>query len=116
MTKSRTNRELMENGQAPFVYVKTNEGERILSQIELHHVTSQETSKGSGYFNGEDRDGSIMELPSYIHKTYNGILHIGRERSFRVDDVTGGKSYESAKYTKFRNKYWKERLKQLENK
>lgn len=114
MTESKTNRELMQNGQAPFVYVTTNSGEKILSQIELHHSTQEETQKGSVYFTGEERDGSIIEIPSYIHKTHKGILHIGVEGSFRVDDMTGKKSFEAAKYDKFRKKYWKDRLRQLE--
>lgn len=112
--QATTNRELMKNGQAPFVYVTAENGDKILSQIELHHATQVETQKGSAYFNEEERDGAIIEIPSYIHKTHNRILHIGVEGSFRVDDTTGGKSFESAKFDNFRKKYWKERLKQLE--
>lgn len=112
--ESKTNRELMKNGQAPFVHVTTQSGEKILTQIELHHSTQVETQKGSIYFNGEERDGAIIEVPSHIHKTYKGILHISEEGSFRVDVVTGGKSFESAKYDNFRKKYWRKRVKQLE--
>ena len=114
MKKSKTNRELMKNGQAPFVYVTTPDGKRILTQIELHHSTQVETQKGSGYFNGEERDGSIIEVPSSVHKTYHKVLHINKKGSFRVDDKTGGKSLDGEKYEKFRKKYWKDRLKQLE--
>ena len=110
----KTNRELMKNGQAPFVYVTAADGKKVLTQIELHHATQEETKKGAVYFTGEERDGGIIEVPSYIHKTYNGILHIGVESSFRKDVVTGKKSFESAKYDNFRKKYWKDRLKQLE--
>jgi len=114
VTKDTTNRELMKKGQAPFVLVKTKDGKWILSQVELHHTTSQETYSGAEHFTGKEQDGTLMEVPSYIHKTNHGVLHINQgEGSFRTDDKTGGKSFDAHKYDRFRRKYWKERLKQL---
>lgn len=114
--KSRiTNRELMKKGSAPFVYVKDEAGNRILVQIELHHITSQETSKGSVYFTGRERDGSIAEVPSSIHKKQKKVIHVSlKDGSFRVDDLLGGKSFDANKFEKFRKIYWKKRLEKIE--
>ena len=114
MKKNTTNRELMKAGKAPFVYVTTVDGKQVLIQLELHHATQQETIKGNKYFNGEERDGSIIEIPSITHKTYHKVLHFYRDVSFRVDKRTGGKSFDNMKYIKFRRNYWKDRLKRLE--
>lgn len=114
VAKDTTNRELMKRGRAPFVLIQTSDGQWILSQIELHHITSQETYSGAEHFTGKEQDGTLMEVPSYIHKTHHGTLHINqREGSFRKDDATGGKSFDAHKYNRLRRKYWKDRLGQL---
>lgn len=105
-----TNRELMEQGRAPFVKIK---GGRGYSPVELHHTSMLETQRGYSFFNQEDRDGPICELPKYIHrgKGKSRVIHI-KGRSFRVA-ISGGESYDSAKYKAFKKKYWKERIKEI---
>ena len=104
VSRDITNLELMKAGKAPFVR-NADSGE--LEPIELHHMSGQETMHGYEYFNGEKRDGTILEIPMSVHDKYSRQLHEGQP-SFRTDE-TGGKSYEAKKYEAFRRMYWKER-------
>lgn len=106
-----TNVELMEQGKAPFVLVTNADGSKKLVPVELHHLSGEETHHGSVYFNGSEKDGSIVEIASTVHDTYSGQLHIGAS-SFRRD-ADGEKTEDAAKYEKFRSAYWKRRAKKF---
>lgn len=107
-----TNRELMEKGNAPFVPVKDEKGNIRLVPVELHHLTGEETRKGSEYFTGKPRDGSLVEITTTTHDQYDGVLHWDHP-SFR-NDGKGGKTRDGAKYNKFREEYWKWRARQFD--
>lgn len=111
ITADTTNRELMEGGKAPFVPVKDENGKVRLVPVELHHLTGEESRKGSVYFTGKPRDGSLVEIVSTTHDQYDGVLHWDHP-SFR-NDGKGGKTRDDAKYNKFREGYWKWRARQL---
>ena len=113
-----TNRKLMAKGRAPFVIGTDG----VLSRLNLHHVTSQETYNSGQW--GDGLDGTLMELPCRIHKLYSNIIHINRnmkDTSFRSmiiktenDERVRVKTFDCAKFNAIRIQYWKERLRQLE--
>lgn len=80
--KDTTNLELMDQGKAPFIAVVNSDGCTTLAQVELHHVSGEETQRGSMYFTGSERDGTLVEIAATVHDTYTNQLHIGNS-SFR---------------------------------
>lgn len=102
-----TNLELMAKGNAPFVWVANSDGSKSLVQVELHHLSGQETQYGSTYFTGEESDGSLVEIASATHKQYNRTLHIPGPSFRRNKDRS--KTADDAKYNNFRSAYWKHR-------
>lgn len=106
-----TNLELMDQGKAPFVAVVNSDGCTTLVQVELHHVSCEETQHGSKYFTGSERDGTLVEIAATVHDSYTNQLHIGNS-SFRRS-VDGEKTEDAAKYEKFRSDYWKQRARKF---
>ena len=111
VTADTTNIELMRDGKAPFVQVRDETGKPVLVQVELHHVSGRETLRGYGFFAGEERDGTMLEIPATDHDKYSRQIHLGTP-SFRKDGE-GRKSFDADKYEKFRRQYWKDRAKQF---
>ena len=123
-----TNIERMKSGKAP-VIVETNEtGEVLYDKIELHHLTGEEIQKSSPYFNGETRDGTLVEIRSSKHDEYTKQIHNVNEKdvSFRTEIVentdadgntvrTREKTTENAHYNKVREQYWKDRAAEQQN-
>lgn len=105
--KDATNLDLMKKGNAPFVWVTHSDGSKSLVQVELHHLSGEETHHGSTYFTGSESDGSIVEIASTAHDAYSKQLHISGP-SFRRD-ADGNKTEDGAKYENFRSAYWKHR-------
>ena len=111
-TKTQTNLERMLNGDKPFVLIRDENGNTKLVLLELHHLTGEETLLSSPFFNGTDRDGTMVELPQNIHDKYDKQIHMKGLPSFRKSygrkrDVT--RSADSAKYTNFTKQYWRDR-------
>lgn len=106
-----TNIALMQDGKAPFVKVEDGTGTPVLVQVELHHVSGRETLRGHEFFAGEERDGTMLEVPATDHDKYSRQIHMGTP-SFRKDGE-GRKSFDAEKYEKFRKQYWKDRAKQF---
>lgn len=123
-----TNIERMKSGKAP-VIAETNEaGEVVYDKIELHHLTGEEIQKSSQYFNGETRDGTLVEIRSSKHDEYTKQIHHVNEKdvSFRtaiVENIdedgntvrTREKTTENAHYNKVREQYWKDRATEYQN-
>ncbi|WP_347709291.1 HNH/ENDO VII family nuclease [Bacillus sp. FJAT-47783] len=85
----KTNYQLMKSGKPPIWKDGT--------KIELHHLIQREP-------------GSMVELPSSLHKEYDRILHglVENGGSFRNDPVL------KKQYENFRSKYWRWRAKQID--
>lgn len=111
VAEDTTNIELMRDGKAPFIQVRDETGRTVLVQVELHHVSGRETLRGHKFFAGEERDGTMLEIPSTDHDKYSRQIHMGTP-SFRKDRE-GKKSFDAKKYEKFRKQYWKDRAKQF---
>lgn len=109
--KNTTNLELMDQGKAPFIAVVNSDGSTTLAQVELHHVSGEETQHGSMYFTGSERDGTLVEIAATVHDTYTNLLHIGNSSFRRGAD--GEKTEDAAKYEKFRSDYWKQRARKF---
>ena len=105
--KDTSNLELMKKGNAPFVWASASDGRQTLVQVELHHLSSEETHHGSTYFTEKESDGSLVEIASTTHDAYSKQLHIPGP-SFRHDGE-GNKTADGAKYNNFRSAYWKHR-------
>lgn len=100
-----TNRELVENGNNPFVEIVDENGSTRIEQIEYHHVTGEESVKGSKFFTGEEYDGSVVELPHSLHVKYHAkVRRIKSGYSFRNDP------YQRKKFNAFKKKYLKDRF------
>ncbi|WP_179288109.1 T7SS effector LXG polymorphic toxin, partial [Terribacillus saccharophilus] len=84
----KSNYQLMKSGKPPIW--------RDGTKIELHHLIQREP-------------GSMVELPSSMHKEYDKILHglVENGGSFRNDPVL------KKQYENFRSKYWRWRAKQI---
>lgn len=102
-----TNLNLMRSGKAPFIALTHADGSKSLVLVELHHLSGEETRRGSAYFTGAERDGSLVEIPSTTHDAYSSQLHMGSP-SFRRD-AQGNKTEDATKYDAFRSMYWKHR-------
>jgi toxin YxiD len=85
----KTNYQLMKSGRPPIWKDGT--------KIELHHLIQREP-------------GSMVELPSSMHKEYDRILHglVENGGSFRNDPVL------KKQYENFRSKYWRWRARQID--
>ena len=85
----KTNYQLIKSGRPPIWKDGT--------KIELHHLIQKEP-------------GSMVELPSSMHKEYDRILHglVENGGSFRNDPVL------KKQYENFRSKYWRWRAKQID--
>lgn len=119
----RRNIDRMRAGLAPYVVGKSGKLERV----ELHHLTSEEFDHGSVFFTGQKRDGSLVELPTSLHRgeKYNKVLHgLNIGMSFRKNfDFEKGedgklkkhlvKSDGAKHYQSFRRQYWKLRAAQF---
>ena len=107
ITRDTTNLELMRAGNAPFIAHRYANGTTELAQVELHHLSGEETQHGSQFFRGEDVDGSMVEISSLTHDKYSRQLHLGTP-SFRRGRRKE-KTEDGVKYTRFRESYWKHR-------
>lgn len=105
--RTTTNQELMRKGQAPFIPQRLSDGSTVLAQVELHHLSGEETQHGSQFFRGEDVDGSMVEISHLTHDKYDRQLHLGTP-SFRKG-YRKQKSEDAAKYESFRKSYWRNR-------
>ena len=125
-TRDMTNLERMQEGKSPVVCSKDAEGNTTYDKIELHHLTSTERNRGSEFFNGEKRDGTLVEIQGSVHDQYKKQLHAVNEpnNSFRketqiVTDENGDtsrqkvKTYDATQYEKFRSQYWKDRAAEI---
>lgn len=113
LKEDTTNLELMSQGKAPFIAVLHSDGSTTLVQVELHHISGEETQHGSMYFSGADRDGTLVEIPATVHDVYSRQLHIGTS-SFRRD-ADREKTEDAAKYEAFRSEYWIQRAKKIKD-
>jgi len=111
--RTTTNLELMRNGNAPFIPHRLADGSTVLAQVELHHLSGEETQHGSRYFRGADVDGSMVEISHLTHDRYNRQLHMGTP-SFRRG-CRKEKTADGAKYDSFRRSYWRNRAKKFES-
>lgn len=120
--KDETNLERMQSGRAPVIQRQSENGTVKYDKIELHHLTSEERNRGSQFFNGESRDGTLVEILDSTHDKYKKQLHAINEsnNSFRKSKVEfvdeNGKpirqkvkSYDATQYEKFRSQYWVDR-------
>ena len=113
LTRPMTNLELMRDGKAPFIAQQNSDGSVSYVKLELHHLTGEETLYSSRHFQGEDLDGSMVEIPSDVHDEHDRALHGLTASSFRRD-ADGNKTADDAKYNKFREDYWKYRAAQFD--
>jgi hypothetical protein len=113
LLRPTTNLELMRQGKAPFIPHTMEDGTVVLAQVELHHLTGKETQHSSRFFrDGQDLDGSMMEISHLTHDKYDRQLHLGTP-SFRRGRRKE-KTADGAKYNSFRRSYWKNRAKKFE--
>jgi len=95
--------------------------------IELHHLTSEERNRSSLFFNGEDKEGALVEIQSSKHSKYKKQLHAINEpnNSFRkrTDTIVSEdgtisrqrvKTADAEQYERFRPQYWKDRAAEIE--
>ncbi len=126
-SKEMTNLERMQRGKSPVILTADENGKPNYDKVELHHLTSTERNRGSMFFNGEVRDGTIVEIQSSVHDKYKKQLHSVNEKgnSFRktttevVDENANPtrkkvKSYDATQYEKFRSQYWVDRAHEIE--
>jgi len=136
--KEESNLDRMLAGKAPLlpkrdsdgniVYTEDEKGNQIMEyeKLELHHLLSQEKRRGSQYFNGEKREGTIVEIRSSVHDKFDKQLHAINEsnNSFRKEviqttDENGNtvrekiKTDDAVQYEKFRVQYWKDRANEI---
>ena len=121
-TKEMTNLDRMKKGKPPLILICDEKGNITYDRIELHHLTSEELKQQTDFFNGEITDGTLVEIPSSIHRKYNKQLHAinANHGSFRkgrilyIDEngrtVRGKKkTYDAYQYDAVRKRYWKDR-------
>lgn len=120
--KDETNLERMQSGRAPVIQKQSENGTVKYDKIELHHLTSEERKRGNQFFNGEARDGTLVEISDSTHDKYKKQLHAINEsnnsfRKSKVESVDENgkpvrqkvKSYDATQYEKFRSQYWIDR-------
>ena len=114
----KTNREAMMEGKSPLVVVKCKNGKEVLCPLDLHHMTQQENINSPW---DEYTQGTMLELPSIMHKKYNKQIHMqykkekGIRRSFRVKKNNNHKwevSEEAKQFETFKKDYWRWRVMQ----
>jgi hypothetical protein len=87
-------------------------------------MTGEEHLKSYAFFNGKQRDGTLIEIPHSLHKKYSKQIHGIITKSFRWDrskddsDNSDGKrrkslSQDGKDYNLFRTQYWKLRSEQF---
>lgn len=118
-----TNLVLMQKGQAPFIENKDDEGRIFLDQIELHHLTGNETMRFGNGSGGTADNGTLVEIPASVHDKWNRVLHEGQpsfRKGVRIKRKVDGsirriapKSFDSKKFEAFRRIYWKKRAQEL---
>lgn len=136
--KEETNLDRMLAGKAPLLPKRDSDGNVVYTEdekggqsmeydkLELHHLLSQEKQRGSQYFNGEKREGTMVEIRSSVHDKYDKQLHAINEsnKSFRKEviqttDKNGNtvrekiKTDDAVQYEKFRVQYWKDRADEI---
>jgi hypothetical protein len=113
-----TNREAMMRGRSPLVVVRGKDGREAVCPLDLHHMTQQENLS---YPNSEFTQGTMVEMPSLMHKKYNKQIHMqyknekGVRRSFRVEKTKNNKwvaSEASKQFEAFKKDYWRWRVMQ----
>lgn len=116
LKRDMTNLEIMREGHAPYVCRQNSDGSVSYVQLELHHLTGEETLSSSTYFQGESLDGTLVETPVDIHDKYSKQLHnINENTSFRTEKQKIGdervrvKTADNNKYNNFRSDYWQNR-------
>lgn len=120
--KDETNLERMQSGKSPVIQRQGENGIVTYDKIELHHLTSEEQQRGSQFFSGERRDGTLVEIAGSVHDKYKKQLHAINEpnnsfRKLRVETESEDgqtvrnkvKSHDATQYEKFRSQYWKNR-------
>lgn len=121
----KRNIDRMRKGYAP--YIINSSGKKEI--LELHHLTGEEFDPGSVYFTGKLRDGSLIELPTSLHRGKKSfrILHgLNKGQSFRKKiisekDKSGKikryriKTEAADHYNAFRSEYWRLRAAQYDS-
>ena len=126
-TQEMTNLDRMKQGKSPLIETYDETGKIVYDKVELHHLTSEERTQQTLFFNGEKTDGTLVEMPSSVHDKYDKQLHAINEshNSFRrqkttTEDENGNtirvkeKTYDAYQYDAVRSAYWKERAAEYE--
>lgn len=126
-TQEMTNLDRMKQGKSLLILRRNEKGNITYDRVELHHLTSEERTQQTIFFNGEKTDGTLVEIQSSTHDKYNKQLHAINEshNSFRKEknsyiDENGQtvrkkeKSYDAYQYDAVRNSYWKDRAAEYE--
>ena len=127
-TEDTTNLERMREGKSPVIEMRDEDGNVTYDKIELHHLTGEEIYKGSEFFTGESRDGTLVEIRASKHDEYSSTIHNlnYKDVSFRTEIVentdeegnvvrTREKTGENKHYDLTRKNYWKDRAEDMSN-
>lgn len=127
VSENTTNLERMKAGKSPVIKTTDENGDTVYDRIELHHLTSEERNRSSLFFNGEDKEGALVEIQSSKHSKYKKQLHAINEpnNSFRkrTDTIVSEdgtisrqkvKTTDAEQYERFRPQYWKDRAAEIE--
>lgn len=127
ITEDTTNLDRMKAGKSPVIKTTDTNGNTVYDRIELHHLTSEERNRSSLFFNGEDKEGALVEIQSSKHSKYKKQLHAINEsnNSFRkkTDIIVSKdgtisrqrvKTSDAEQYERFRPQYWRDRAAEIE--
>lgn len=126
-TQEMTNLDRMKQGKSPLILTHDQNGNIIYDRVELHHLTSEERTQQTLFFNGEKTDGTLVEVQSSVHDKYSKQLHAINEshNSFRKEKTSSvdgkgqivrrkEKTYDAYQYDAVRSSYWKDRAAEYE--
>ena len=126
-TQEMTNLDRMKQGKSPLILIHNEKGNITYDRVELHHLTSEERTQQTIFFNGEKTDGALVEMQSSIHDKYDKQLHAINEshNSFRKEKISyidkngqivrkKEKTYDAYQYDAVRSNYWKDRASEYE--
>lgn len=126
-TQEMTNLDRMKQGKSPLILTHDENGSITYDKVELHHLTSEERTQQTLFFNGEKTDGTLVEIQSSVHDKYDKQLHAINEshNSFRKEKISSvdengqtvrrkEKTYDAYQYDAVRSTYWKDRAAEYE--
>lgn len=126
-TQEMTNLDRMKKGKSPLILTHDKKGNITYDRVELHHLTSEERTQQTIFFNREKTDGTLVEMQSSIHDKYDKQLHAINEshNSFRKEKISyvdengqtvrkKEKTYDAYQYDAVRSSYWKDRAAEYE--